>query len=46
MSDSYNHFGVSRWAPGAAVFMRDQMDDFERRSMNYTIWVWDSSWRP
>ena len=41
-----NEFGVARWAPGAAAFMRDQMDDFERRGMNYAIWVWDSSWEP
>ncbi len=39
-------FGVVRWAPGAAEFMRDQMNDFEQRGMNYAIWVWDSTWEP
>jgi len=41
-----SEFGVSRWSPGAADFMRDQMDDFERRGMNYAIWLWDSTWEP
>ncbi len=22
------------------------MNDFERRGMNYAIWVWDSTWEP
>lgn len=41
-----NEFGVMRWEPGAAEFMDDQMDLFERRGMNYALWVWDPAWEP
>jgi hypothetical protein len=41
-----NEFGVVRWAPGAAQFMDDQMDLFERRGWNYALWVWDPAWEP
>ncbi|MBI3762624.1 MAG: cellulase family glycosylhydrolase [Chloroflexi bacterium] len=40
-----NEFGVERWEPGAAGFMRDTMDSFERRGMNYALWLWAGSWR-
>ncbi|HEY73753.1 MAG: hypothetical protein DRJ03_16175 [Chloroflexi bacterium] len=39
-----NEFGVHRWAPGADVFMDDQMDLFEQRDMNHALWVWDPAW--
>jgi len=41
-----NEFGVVRWAPNAANFMRDQIDYFEQRGMNHAIWVWEPSWEP
>lgn len=41
-----NEFGVLRWVPGAAGFMRDEMDIFETLGINYAIWVWDPDWRP
>ncbi len=39
-----NEFGVVRWVGGAAEFMDDQMDLFERRGLNHALWVWDPSW--
>jgi cysteinyl-tRNA synthetase len=41
-----NEFGVVRWVPGAAAFMRDQMDLLEERGMNYALWEWQTSWEP
>ena len=41
-----NEFGLVRWAPGAAAFLRDEMEFFEARGMNYAIWLWESSWAP
>jgi len=41
-----NEFGLMRWQPGAAEFMRDQMDLFEERGINYALWVWDPEWEP
>jgi len=40
-----NEFGVKRWQPGAAAFMRYQMGLFEQRGWNYAIWAWASSWQ-
>jgi hypothetical protein len=40
-----NEFGVKRWQPGAAAFMRDQMGLFEQRGWNYAIWAWASTWQ-
>lgn len=33
-----------RWQPGAADYMRDQIELFEARRMNHALWVWDPSW--
>ena len=41
-----NEFGPMRWQPGAADFMRDQMELFEERGMNYALWVWEPAWEP
>jgi hypothetical protein len=41
-----NEFGVVRWVPGAAEFMDDQMDLFERRGWNYALWSWEPAWEP
>lgn len=43
---SVNEFGVIRWVPGAADFMRDQMELFERHGMNHAFWVWNPNWKP
>lgn len=32
-------FGVARWVPGAAAFIRDQMTLFEKRGWNHAVWV-------
>lgn len=39
-----NEFGPMRWQPGAADFMRDQMELFEERGMNHALWAWDPAW--
>ncbi len=39
-------FGVQRWAPNAAAFLRDEIDFFEARGFNYAIWLWNPSWPP
>jgi hypothetical protein len=41
-----NEFGPMRWQPGAAAYMADQMDLFERRQMNYALWAYNPSWPP
>lgn len=41
-----NEFGVIRWVPGAADFMRDEMDIFETFGINYALWVWNPAWAP
>ena len=41
-----NEFGLMRWEPGAAEFMDDEMDLFERRGMNHALWDWGVSWKP
>lgn len=33
-------FGVMRWVPGAAEFVRDQTDLFERYGWNYAYYTW------
>jgi len=43
---SVNEFGINRWVPDAADFMRDEMELFEQRGMNHAFWVWDPNWRP
>lgn len=35
--------GVTRWAPGAAQFMHDQLDLLEAMGMNYGVWLWECS---
>ncbi|MDD2921181.1 MAG: cellulase family glycosylhydrolase [Anaerolineales bacterium] len=41
-----NEYGINRWVPNAADFMRDEMDLFEQRGMNHAFWVWDPHWKP
>lgn len=41
-----NEFGVVRYAPDAADFMRDEMAIFEELGVNYALWVWTPDWPP
>lgn len=41
-----NEFGVARWAPGAADFLRDEIAWFETRGLNHAIWVWEPTYEP
>ncbi len=41
-----NEYGLERWEPGGADFMRDEMELFEQRGMNHAFWVWDPHWTP
>ena len=41
-----NEFGGTRWNPGFAHFMDDQMSLFEERGLNYAFWEWPSTWEP
>ncbi len=43
---SASESGLERWTPGAAAFMADQFDLFERYGMNYSVWAWDPAWAP
>ncbi len=33
--------GVRRWAPGAARFMANQLEDFETLGVNWALWLWE-----
>ncbi len=37
-----NEFGVARWQPGAASFLRDVFDIFEEWGVNSALWLWES----
>ena len=41
-----NEYGAVRWVPGAANFLRDEMDLFEHYGWNYAIWMWYPAWEP
>ena len=41
-----NEFGVVRWAPGAAEFLRDEIQFFEDNGVNHAIWVWEPTYEP
>lgn len=41
-----NEFGVHRYAPGAANYLRDQYDALEQSGMNHAIWLWGTSYPP
>ena len=41
-----NEFGVERWQPGAADFIRDEIDLFEEYGWNYAAWQWQPAWPP
>jgi hypothetical protein len=46
MPVAVNEYGVVRWVPNAADFMRDEMALFERRRMNHAFWVFNPAWAP
>lgn len=35
-----NEFGVIRWVPDAAAYMKDVFDLFEQRGWNHALWQW------
>jgi hypothetical protein len=39
-----NEFGVVRWVPGGAAFVRDEMALFDEYGWNYAAWQWHASW--
>jgi hypothetical protein len=39
-----NEYGVKRWVPKAASFIKDQVDIFETNGWNHAIWVWPTSY--
>jgi hypothetical protein len=41
-----NEFGLMRWIPDGAAFIRDEMELFEELGVNYALWAWRSSWEP
>ena len=41
-----NEYGVMRWAPNAADFMRDEMALFEQRGVNHAFWAYSPAWPP
>jgi len=41
-----NEFGIKRWVPGAAEFIRDQISIFEENGWNYALWEWSTSYAP
>jgi hypothetical protein len=41
-----NEYGAERWEPGAADYVRDEMDIFEQHGWNYATWQWEPAWPP
>ncbi len=41
-----NEFGVVRWAPGAADFLRDEIAWFEAHGIHHALWVWEPTYEP
>ncbi len=39
-----NEYGIVRWVPGAAMFMRDSMALFEARGINHAFWMFYPAW--
>lgn len=42
---SSNEYGVMRYQPGAAEYLKDMLDLFEEKGMNHAIWLWESSFQ-
>ncbi len=43
VSVAVTEFGLVRWAPGAAAFLRDHMEAMEARGINHLFYFWDPS---
>jgi hypothetical protein len=41
-----NEYGAERWVPGAADYVRDEMNIFEQHGWNYAVWQWSPAWPP
>ena len=41
-----SEYGIKRWVPNAAAFIDDELSLFEKRGLNYAVWIWDPEWRP
>jgi hypothetical protein len=41
-----NEYGLERWEPGGADYVRDQMALFEQYGWNYAVWQWQPAWPP
>ncbi len=41
-----NEYGLVRYAPFAAEFLRDEMQLFEQHGWNYAVWQWYPAWEP
>jgi hypothetical protein len=41
-----NEYGLERWEPGGADYVRDEMALFEQHGWNYAVWQWHASWPP
>lgn len=41
-----NEFGLVRWAPGAEIFMADQIALLNARGLNHALWEWQPAWEP
>ncbi len=41
-----SEFGLMRWVPNGAAYMRDLMGLFEKRGMNHALWVFNPAWTP
>ncbi len=39
-----NEFGLQRFEPGGAAFLRDLLNEFEARGINHALWEWSPSW--
>ncbi len=41
-----NEYGLERWEPGGADYVRDEMSLFDQYGWNYAVWQWHASWPP
>ncbi|MBZ0284521.1 MAG: glycoside hydrolase family 5 protein [Anaerolineae bacterium] len=41
-----NELGVTRWSPGAATYLADQISIIESSGLNHAIWMFHSNWQP
>jgi hypothetical protein len=41
-----NEYGLMRWIPNGADYVRDEMALFDEYGWNYALWQWHASWPP